>query len=200
MTKPRTVNLESADDIPVENIVSELKDEIDKRRNRLQVRSFLILAFLTTLSLIDILILIKNIINLDTAEYLIGSYVLVMVSCIYLISKRARRYTTLAKILITFSFILPALVNCVTVLMYVESGYPAEFSVYQLCISLLWFNLAISRWTEISRIQYLNSLMLEDNIEADIEARIEANILRNTETDDLDILSLSTISVSTCEG
>jgi len=196
MTKPRTVNLESTNDIPVEIIVSELKEEINKRRNRLQVRSFLILAFLITLSLIDILILVKNIINLDTAEYLIGSHLLVMVSCIYLISKRTRRCTTFAKTLITCSFILPAVVNCYTVLMYVESGYPAEFSVYQLCISLFWFNLAISRWTEISRIQYLNSLMLDDKIEADIEA-IEANILRNIETNDLDILSLSTIS--TCE-
>uniref|UniRef100_A0A7S1B4R9 Uncharacterized protein n=1 Tax=Corethron hystrix TaxID=216773 RepID=A0A7S1B4R9_9STRA len=148
---------------PEQILAQELSEELDGWIYRLRVSSYVILGFAIALVLVDVLILVKHITNLITAEYLLAGYVLVILACIFLSSKLAHRPTLRGKVLVVFAFMFPAIVNGVSVTMYIDKGYPAEFSVYQICITLLWFNLAINRWTALTRIQKLNSMFIEDD-------------------------------------
>jgi len=159
----------SQDTSPEEILASELSEELDGWIYRLRVSSFVILGFSLALVLVDILILVKHITNLVTAEYLLGGYVLVIAACIYLASKYAHKPSNRSKIAVVVAFMYPAIVNAISVTMYIDKSYPAEFSVYQICITLLWFNLAINRWTALSRIQKLNGMFMQEDTDDDME-------------------------------
>jgi len=154
---------------PEEILASELSEELDGWIYRLRVSSFVILGFSLALVLVDVLILVKHITNLVTAEYLLGGYVLVISACIYLASKYAHTPSNRSKIAVVIAFMYPAIVNAISVTMYIDKSYPAEFSVYQICITLLWFNLAINRWTALSRIQKLNGMFIQEDTDDDME-------------------------------
>mmetsp|Transcript_10149 Transcript_10149/g.22540 ORF Transcript_10149/g.22540 Transcript_10149/m.22540 type:complete len:201 (-) Transcript_10149:101-703(-) len=173
--------------IPTEIIISESESELKRYLARLKETAIIVLGCLIVLALIDIVILVKGILNLDTAEYLIGSYGFVIVACAYLTSSLARDTTTRIKNLIVLSFLLPAVVTGVSSILYIDSGLPAEFTVFQICITLLWINLATSLWIDLTRIQKLREI-----VESIFVVELEASELSASNTID----SISTISTN----